>query len=205
MPLLRPKGSPTKLWHESGSLKQLPHHFGLDTKGLWIQKSEPSETFATSASGSPTWQMEGCETADTAVCVPWETHALQLTHQQPAKGKHPAMPQAASLGVHGVSSSSLAPPPRYLRQLQHLVLHQGDKRADDNSCASSVNRRKLVAQAFPIAWEGKKKAQVRYHAFYAATRDNSNTLVSPRNQAMFVLQLSPPKGNEFLLFLRMQW
>lgn len=38
MSLLRPKGSPTKLWHESDSLKQLPHHFGLDTKGLWIQK-----------------------------------------------------------------------------------------------------------------------------------------------------------------------
>lgn len=101
--------------------------------------------------------MQGCETADTAVCVPWETHALQLTHKQPAKGKHPARPQAAFLWVHGVSSSSLALPPRYLRQLQHLVLHQGDKRADDNSCASSVNRRKLVAQAFPIAWEGKKK------------------------------------------------
>lgn len=38
MSLLRPKASPTKLWHESASLKQLPHHFGVDTKGLWIQK-----------------------------------------------------------------------------------------------------------------------------------------------------------------------
>ena len=175
MLLLRPKGSPTKFWHKSHRLKQpvkLLHQLGLRKKGLWIQKylrrihlREPPTSIDPSQI-QPTVHVIG-KSSDLRLftqfaCVPWETYALQLTRKQLAVRsynlKHQEMPHAESVGFHRQYSSSLLLP-CYLRQLQHLVLHQGDKRTDDNSCISSVNRRKLVAQAFSIALKKRGRSE----------------------------------------------
>lgn len=141
-------------------------------KGLWIQKylrrihlQEPP-TSIDPLLIQPTVHVIG-KSSDLRLftqfpCVPWETYALQLTHKQlgvrSCNLKHQEMPQAESVGFHRQYSSSLLLL-HYLRQLQHLVFHQGDKRTDHNSCTSSENRRKLVAQAFSVALKKKGRTQ----------------------------------------------
>lgn len=206
MSLLRPKGSPTKLWHESDSLQQLPHRFSLDTKGLQNPEISACRNLLPA---SILCSLSLCFTyvANPGMWGCWHRLCVLLEKQHMLCSWHTSskweMPQAGSMWVHGESSSSLALLPPYSRQLQHLVLHQGDKRADDNSCVSSVNWRKLVAQALSVAWEGKKrKKKQKWNIMFSVQLPQ--TILTPwwaQKTKPCLFYHSPPKKGTTYCFL----